>query len=105
MHESFRQYVERLHPAFEKLIAMKPITVTSLPKDAPERCIYLFSEADQHLYVGRTNHFRNRMRQHSIPASQHNQAVFAFRIARHATERKWPNFRHNHHLLGISGPL
>ncbi len=27
------------------------------------------------------------MRQHSIPASQHNQAVFAFRLAREATGR------------------
>src|SRR5208337_3196075 len=52
---------------------------------APSRTVYLFTENDQHLYVGRTNHFRNRMRQHSTPAAQHNQAVFAFRLARKQT--------------------
>jgi len=66
---------------------MEPVKLTALPKKLPTRCVYLFSEGDQHLYVGRTNHFRNRMRQHSIPAAQHNQAVFAFRLARVATGR------------------
>ena len=47
----------------------------------------MFSENEQALYVGRTRHLRQRMRQHSIPASQHNQAVFAFRLARQATGR------------------
>src|SRR5205823_2030006 len=40
---------------------------------------------DRHLYVSRTRKLRQRMRNHSIPASQHNQAVFAFRLAREAT--------------------
>jgi len=31
--------------------------------------------------------FRQRLRQHSIPAAQHNQAVFAFKLAREATGR------------------
>ncbi len=46
---------------------------------------YLFSEAGRHLYVGRSNNFRNRLRQHSIDGAQHNQAVFAFRLARELT--------------------
>ena len=56
-----------------------------MPKDASSKGVYLFSEDGQHLYVGRTNHLRNRMRQHSIPGAQHNQAVFAFRLARQQT--------------------
>jgi hypothetical protein len=40
MHEAFRQYVESMHPAFERLTAMAPVTI----KDAPLQCIYLFSE-------------------------------------------------------------
>jgi cystathionine beta-lyase/cystathionine gamma-synthase len=87
MHDDFKLYVDALPPAFERLIAMAPIKLTALPKNPPTRCVYLFSEGDKHLYVGRTNHFRNRMRQHSIPAAQHNQAVFAFRLARAATGR------------------
>jgi predicted GIY-YIG superfamily endonuclease len=85
MDETFRQYVEALHPAYERLVAMPPVKIATIPKNAPSKCIYLFSEAGKPLYVGRTNHLRQRMRQHSIPAAQHNQAVFAFKIARKKT--------------------
>src|SRR5258708_8465030 len=85
MHESFKQYVEVLHPSFERLLSMLPIKITALPKNAPQKCVYLFSEGNDHLYVGRTRHLRNRLRQHSIPGAQHNQAVFAFRLAREVT--------------------
>jgi hypothetical protein len=87
MNENFKRTIEALHPKFESLIAMKPVKVATMPKDAPAKAIYLYSENGQHLYVGRTNHLRNRMRQHSIPAAQHNQAVFAFRLARDQTGR------------------
>jgi len=87
VHEAFRKYVDALRPAFERLITMPPVKISMLSKRLPTDCVYLFSEGDQHLYVGRTNNFRNRMRQHSIPAAQHNQAVFAFRLARLATGR------------------
>src|SRR5271168_4342543 len=87
MNDAFKSYVEALHPKFERLIAMNPLKVATMPKGAPSKAIYLFTENGQHLYVGRTNHLRNRMRQHSIPAAQHNQAVFAFRLAREQTGR------------------
>jgi hypothetical protein len=82
MNENFKRYVDALHPKFETLVEMEPIRIAALPKEAPQKAVYLFSENGKHLYVGRTNHLRNRMRQHSIPAAQHNQAVFAFRLAR-----------------------
>lgn len=90
MHPSFQQYAEALHPSYERLIAMPPISIENLPTPVsklPSSCIYLFSEGGRHLYTGRTRRFRQRLRQHSIPASQHNQAVFAFRIAREVTGR------------------
>lgn len=76
-----------MHPSFERLTTMDPVAISTLPRDAPSACIYLFSEGDRHLYVGRTKHLRQRLRQHSIPAAQHNQAVFAFRLAREMTGR------------------
>jgi hypothetical protein len=85
MDETFRQYAEALHPAFQQLMNMSPVAISRLPKKLPAKCIYLFSEGDNHLYVGRTRKFRSRLRQHSIPAAQHNQAVFAFKLAREAT--------------------
>jgi hypothetical protein len=51
----------------------------------PERGIYLFSEGDQHLYVGRTNRIRRRLAGHCRASSTHFSATFAFRIARQDT--------------------
>lgn len=87
MEPSFARYAESLHPSYERLVAMPPVTIATLARDAPKECVYLFSEDGKNLYVGRTRHLRQRMRQHSIPSSQHNQAVFAFRLAREATGR------------------
>jgi len=66
---------------------MRPVTIGALPKSVPLQCIYLFSEAGRHLYVGRTRRqsLRQRLRQHSSDSAQHNQAVFAFKIARETT--------------------
>ena len=85
MHEMFRQYVEPLHSLFEHLMAMSPVVIEKLPRKLPGECVYLFSEGENHLYVGRTTKLRQRLRQHSIPAAQQNQAVFAFKLAREAT--------------------
>src|SRR5260370_2597801 len=85
MHESFKHYVETLHPSFERLVNMPPFKIAALPKPLPEKCVYLFSEGQSHFYVGRTRRLRNRLRQHSIAGAQHNQAVFAFKLAREAT--------------------
>lgn len=49
------------------------------------RGVYLFSEGERHLYVGRTNHVQRRYGLHCRPSAQHNQAVFAFKLARHET--------------------
>jgi predicted GIY-YIG superfamily endonuclease len=87
MDPAFIRYAESLHPSFERLVAMPPDTIPTLPSDAPRECVYLFSEQGKNLYVGRTRHLKQRLRQHSIPSSQHNQAVFAFRLAREATGR------------------
>lgn len=87
MQPAFVRYAESLHPSFERLVAMSPVTIATLARDAPSACVYLFSEHGLNLYVGRTRNLRQRLRQHSIPSSQHNQAVFAFRLAREATGR------------------
>src|SRR5215813_3790999 len=88
MEPAFARYAESLHPSFERLVEMPPVTIATLPRNALKECVYLFSEQRKHLYVGRTRHLRQRLRQHSIPASQHNQAVFAFRLAREMTGRR-----------------
>ena len=47
--------------------------------------IYLFTEAQKHLYVGRSNSIRKRLQNHCRPSSNDNQAAFAFLLAREAS--------------------
>ena len=85
MNTKFREFVEALEPKFQQLVDLTPVKYGALPQDLPKRAIYLFSENGQHLYVGRTNNLRNRLRGHCSPSSRHFSAVFAFRIAREDT--------------------
>ena len=64
---------------------MTPVTVLTLPRAMPARAVYLFSEGDNHLYIGRTNRLRQRLLEHGRPSSGHNSAPFAFLLAREAT--------------------
>ncbi|HQU79350.1 MAG TPA: GIY-YIG nuclease family protein [Azonexus sp.] len=85
MHEVFRGFVESLEPSFQRLMEMEPVSVATLPREMPQAGIYLFSEGDEHLYVGRTNTIKMRLQNHCRPSSGHNSATFAFRLARQIT--------------------
>lgn len=85
MDPAFKQFVEMLHASFERLMQMDPLEMSALPSRLPEKCIYLLSEGQSHLYVGRTRNLRARLRQHSIASARHNEAVFAFKLAREVT--------------------
>ncbi|TIO47592.1 MAG: hypothetical protein E5X80_31270 [Mesorhizobium sp.] len=91
MHLRFQRIVESLHPAYERLMAMEPISGAA-PKDRVNG-IYLFSEGDRHLYVGRAKNITNRYDWHCIPASDHNRASFAFKLAREATGNLKPSYQ------------
>lgn len=64
---------------------MAPVTTSTLPRRMPASGVYLFTEAARHLYVGRSNRLRSRIRRHGAENAKHNMAAFAFRIAREAT--------------------
>lgn len=87
MNPKFAMIVESLEPAFQKLVGMPPVTAASLPRSMPIKGIYLFSDGEKNLYVGRSNNIRRRIGLHCRPGSQHNQATFAFRMARLQTGR------------------
>jgi predicted GIY-YIG superfamily endonuclease len=107
MHELFREYVETLHPSFEKLLNMPPVKIGTLPKAIPKKCIYLFSEGANHLYVGRTRRLRQRLREHSVAGALHNQAVFAFRLAREITGQTIATYsvKGSRKALSLEGPF
>jgi len=77
--------MESLPAALASLLTMPPVTCGSLPKHMPKRGVYLFSEGAQHLYVGRSNRVRARVRNHGSPSATHRPAAFAFKLAREAT--------------------
>jgi hypothetical protein len=86
LNAKFAALVETLHPSFERLKGMEPHTgKVRLPLDVPPRAVYMFSEGDDHLYVGRTNRLRHRHREHWSGKS--NDAPFAFKLAREKTGR------------------
>lgn len=87
MNPKFASLVESLEPSFQRLIACPPHTGRGgLPPGLPERAVYLFSDADEHLYVGRTNRLRARHREHI--SGRHNDAPFAFKLARETTRHQ-----------------
>jgi hypothetical protein len=85
MERAFQNFVEKLEPKYRDLLAMSPVTCKSLPRELPKRAIYLFSDGNEYLYVGRTNRLRQRLRDHCAKSASHNSATFAFRIARRET--------------------
>jgi hypothetical protein len=95
MNDTFRSFIESLEPSYQLLMNMSPVTVAKLPSDVPASGIYLFSEGDQHLYVGRTNSIRRRLQNHCRPSSGHNSATFAFRLARQITGQTTPTYTEN----------
>jgi hypothetical protein len=85
MDPQFKKVIDRLHPSFGHLLAMKPVTPKALPSGMPTAGIYLFTERGRHLYVGRSNNIRQRLRLHWRSGATHHMATFAFRLAREAT--------------------
>jgi hypothetical protein len=61
----------------------------------PAAGIYLFSEANQHVYVGRSNRLRSRLQEHSRPSSDRFNATFAFRIACAQTGQQVATYKKN----------
>jgi hypothetical protein len=76
--KEFAELGKRLPILLDQLRSMSPIK-GPLPASAG---VYAFSERGKAMYVGQTRNLRQRMRQHMGPSSQHNQAVFAFNLAR-----------------------
>ena len=82
MDKNFQDIVESLEPSFRKLMEMTPVRAVCLPKGMPEKGVYLFSEGQVHVYVGRSDRLRNRILEHGRLGASHNTAPFAYRLTR-----------------------
>ncbi len=72
---------------------MVPVKVCEIPKTMPTRGVYLMSEGMEHLYAGRSNRLRARMRDHGGSSSAQTKSAFAFRLARESTGRTKPSYK------------
>lgn len=81
--DEFSQAVTDVQVSCSALLEAQCFTLNKLPEGVPCAGVYMFSENGQVLYVGRTNNLRMRLRYHT--RNSHNQATFAFLLARHNT--------------------
>ena len=91
MNKDFKKAVKSLQPKYEALLAMEPIRLVALPHRIPKRGVYLLSEGDRHLYAGRTNSLRARLRNHV--RDSHFTATLAFLMARIQTNTLQPSYK------------
>ena len=89
----FGNLISMLHDRLETLFTSEPFTYSTRPKRLPTKVVYLFSEANRPLYVGRSNRFRQRLGNHCRESSRANQSSFAFKLAREAAGIDKPSYR------------
>lgn len=82
MNPRFAAITQSLPGRLEELLACPVISPAKLPRTFNGAGVYLFTENDAHLYVGRSNDLRQRIGIHTRPASATYQAAFAYRLAR-----------------------
>ena len=87
MNAEFLRYINHLDAQVDQLLGAPVYRYDDLPRGIPKSGIYLFSEGEINLYVGRSNRIRGRLSSHCRDSSRHNAASFAFRIARQRTGR------------------
>lgn len=93
MDPTFESYLEQLDAKVDALVDAPAYSYDSLPRGIHHAGIYLFSEGNRHLYVGRSNRIRGRLGSHCRDSSKHNAASFAFRIARERTGRTEASYK------------
>ncbi|MCB0375086.1 MAG: GIY-YIG nuclease family protein, partial [Sinomicrobium sp.] len=69
---------------YDALVKMPPATIATCPKQTPQGGVYMFSEEENVLYVGRTKRkIRQRLQDHI--AANRRDCPFALRLAREDT--------------------
>ena len=83
MDKTFKDLIEGLANKYESLVSMAPVTVDTVPSNAPKGGVYLFTENGQHMYAGRTKRrMKDRLAYHVSTAKD---CPFAWRLAREKT--------------------
>jgi len=83
MDDRFLQFCDQLHPKMESLLEMHGIHPVVPHSAMPDCGVYLLSENGVHLYTGRSNTMRTRLRDHC--GGSFKKAALAVKLARIAT--------------------
>lgn len=86
LNKNFQKRIDKLQTQLLQLKKSKSITRTDL-SSVPKRGIYLFIENKKYIYVGRTNRMRARLLEHGRESAGHNDASFAFKLAKIQAEK------------------
>jgi len=89
--DEFAQAVKDVDEKCEDLLKSQLNRMAELPKEMPLAGIYILSEGVIVLYAGRTNNMRKRLQYHM--RNSHNQATFAFLLAREKTDNMKATYR------------
>jgi len=89
--DEFTQAITDVEEKYEILLKSPKYAVSTLPKQMPIAGIYIFSENEFPLYVGRTNGLRRRLNEHTC--NDGNKAAFAFLLAREETGNTKATYR------------
>jgi len=81
MDEKFLNTINLLPVKLEQLKKTNAITAKDL-SNVPKKGVYIFWEENKAIYVGRTDNMKRRLTEHGRKSSKHNDASFAFKIAK-----------------------
>lgn len=87
--QGFDDTIVSLHVKFDDLLCTPKRNLMDIPRSTAGSGVYLLSDANDNgkiVYVGRTKNLGRRLKNHV--ASSHNQASFAFKVARQVTGLK-----------------
>ena len=87
----FRRAIKQIEYKYDDLMNTQPFKLCEAPKALPQKGIYFLSEKGAGLYVGRSNNIRKRLGYHT--RCNHNQATFAFLLAREKTGMVKPTYK------------
>ena len=78
----FASAIDSIEPSFRRLVEMNPFRLEQVPSPVPagRPGVYLLSESDRPLYVGRARDVRDRLSNHRSSAV--TQATLAVKMAR-----------------------
>jgi hypothetical protein len=86
MNEIFKIRIDKLPEQLRMLEECKVIDRRNL-SNVPKRGVYVFLENDKPVYVGRTNRMRQRLLEHGRSGAGHNDASFAFKLAKEKAQK------------------